>query len=298
MDSPSGRAVVLRSGGYEAEVVEVGGGLRSLRKDSHDVVAGYRPDEMCSSGRGQVLLPWPNRIRDGAYEFDATSYQLGLSEAAKRNAIHGLTRWANWQLADQSPTHAGYTYRLHPQPGYPFLVDLSIDYTLSDDGLRVDISARNAGDQRAPYGQGAHPYLTVGRRVDACELTLPASSRSEVDERGLPDAPVSVEGGPYDFRVPRLIGATSFDNPFTGLSGDGSSTTVVLRDSESGRVATLVADASYRWLQVFSGDALPTGAREALAVEPMSCPPNAFRSGVDLVILEPGETHTAGFTLA
>jgi aldose 1-epimerase len=298
MNSPSGQAVVLRSGGYEAEVVEVGAGLRALRKDSHDVVAGYSPDEMSSGGRGQILVPWPNRIEDGSYDFSGETQQLALSEASKRNAIHGLARWVNWQLASQSTTHAVWTYRLHPQSGYPFMLDLSVDYTVSEAGLRVDISATNVGSQPAPYGHGVHPYLTVGRRIDDCELTLPASTRCGVDPRGLPGPPEPVAGGQYDFGSPRLIGDTVLDHPFSGLPGDGVSTTVILRDPDSGRTATLTADAAYSWLQVYSGDTLPAGAREALAVEPMTCPPNAFRSGVDLVVLEPGQTHSTGFSIS
>jgi aldose 1-epimerase len=298
MSSPAGQAVVLRSGEYEAEVVEVGGGIRTLRKGSEDVVAGYGADEMSTGGRGQILLPWPNRIEDGSYEFDGRVHQLGLSEAPSRNAIHGLTRWVNWQLASESATHAAWTYRLHPQSGYPFLLDLSIDYTLSDSGLRVDISATNAGEGPTPYGHGSHPYLTVGRRIDDCELTLPATSRCDVDDRGLPGAPEPVVDGPYDFTSARLIADTVFDNPFTGLREDGAPTAVILRDPGSGRTATLTADAAYPWLQVYSGETLSSGAREALAVEPMTCPPNAFRSRVDLIVLEAGESHTAGFTIA
>jgi aldose 1-epimerase len=298
MSSPSGQAVVLRSDGYEAEVVEVGAGIRSLRKGPHDVVAGYPADEMSSGGRGQILLPWPNRIEDGSYEFAGKVHQLGLSEAPARNAIHGLTRWVNWQLASRSATHAAWTYRLHPQSGYPFSLDLAVDYTLSDHGLRVDISATNTGETPAPYGHGAHPYLTVGRRIDDCELMLPARSRCDVDDRGLPGQPEPVAGGPYDFTSARTIGDTVFDHPFTGLPGNGVATTVSLHDPGSGRTATLAADAAYPWLQVFSGETLAEGAREALAVEPMTCPPNAFRSGTDLIVLEPGASHSAGFTIA
>ncbi len=289
---------MLRSGPYEAEVVEVGGGLRSLRKDGQDVVAGYDPEEMATSGRGQLLIPWPNRIEDGAYVFDGGAYQLPLSEAKVRNAIHGLTRWVNWRLAVRSLGYATWIYRLPPQPGYPFALDLSVAYGLTEHGLRVDISARNIGAKPAPYGHGAHPYLTVGRRLDGCELTMPASTRSDADERGIPQPAVSVADGPYDFRQPRLIGATTFDHAFGGLPDGDPPTTVTLRDPGTNRVASLTADPAYRWLQIFSGDNLPTRAREALAVEPMTCPPNAFRTGTDLVVLEPDQSHVAGFTIA
>ncbi len=289
---------MLRSAGYEAEVVEVGGGIRALRKDESDVVAGYAADEMPTYGRGQLLLPWPNRIENGRYEFAGVSRQLALSEPAKHNASHGLTRWANWHLDHLSRTVARASYRLHPQPGYPFELDLAVDYALGSAGLQVTISAVNIGNSAAPYGAGAHPYLSVGRRIDACVLTLPAATRSEMSERGIPSPAVPVEGGPFDFRSPRPIGGTSFDNPFGDVDYTDGHAAVSLADPETGRRATLTVDTAYPWLQLFSGDTLPSGARAALAVEPMTCPPNAFRSGIDLVRLHPGQTHTATFQIS
>ena len=41
---------------------------------------------------------------------------------------------------------------------------------------------------------------------------------------------------------------------------------------------------------VFTGDPLPDVARRSLAVEPMTCPPNAFRTGDSVSRLEPGES--------
>ncbi|MGI8434263.1 MAG: aldose 1-epimerase family protein [Nocardioidaceae bacterium] len=298
MVSPSGSCCSLACGTYEAEIVEVGAGLRRLTNGGYDVVAGYSPTEMASSGRGQLLLPWPNRIEDGSYRFRGTEHQLSLSEAPKRNAIHGLTRWVNWQLRQDSADQMRCSYLLHPQPGYPFCLDLSVDYLLSDSGLQVSTSAQNLSGVPAPYACGAHPYLTVGRRVDRCVFTLPAATRSDVDQRGLPLAPRPVSGGEYDFRSPRPIGELSFDHPFGELVYVDGTATANLVDPETGRRASVAVDEAYRWLQVFSGDSLATGAREALAVEPMTSPPNAFRSGVDLVVLGPGERHTASFVLS
>ena len=297
--SPSGEDITIRHGDYEAVVVEVGAGLRTLKRRGDDVVAGYAEDEMCSAGRGQQLLPWPNRIRDGRYEFDRSTYQLPLTEVARHNAIHGLTRWANWVLLDRSDSLARGGLRLRPQPGYPFSLEIEVEYSLSDDGLRVEVVTANVGTSPAPYGHGAHPYLTVGRRIDDCELTLPAGARCETDERGLPGEAEDVAGGPYDFRSPRLIGGTTFDHPFTRLEADPDGLTrVTLRDPDTGRSASLWAESAYPWLQVFSGDGLGARAREALAVEPMTCPPDAFNSGVDLIVLQPGESHASVFGIA
>jgi aldose 1-epimerase len=299
MSSPSGRAVHLTAGAYEAVVVEVGAGLRSLTRDGLDVIAGYGPEAMASGGRGQLLIPWPNRVRDGRYRFGERDHQLPLSEPDRRNASHGLTRWANWSLLDHDASSAVWGYTLPPQPGYPFLLELTAGYQLTADGLTVDVTATNLGDDPAPFGHGAHPYLTVDRRLDECELLLPATQWCDVDDRQLPLAPQDVRAGQYDFTTSRRIGATVFDHPFTGLRADPDGLTrCVLRDPDSGRTASLWADAAYPWLQVFSGDTLAKGARESLAVEPMTCPPDAFNSGTDLVVLQPGESDTGRFGIS
>jgi aldose 1-epimerase len=297
MISPSGQVITLQSSRYEADVVEVGGGIRSVRRDGEEIVAGWPASQMPRGGRGQILVPWPNRIQDGQYEFGGERLQLGLTEAAKSNAIHGLTRWVNWQLSDQDDDHVVWTYVLHPQPGYPFELSLAVSYVIGDAGLTVTVSAHNAGDTPCPYGAGAHPYLTVGRRIDECELLLPATSRCEVDARSLPAPPSPVAGTPYDFTSARLVGSTSFDHPYGGVRHEDGHGTATLRDPQSGRETSLTFDESCRWLQVYSGDDLGSRAREALAIEPMTCPPNAFRSGVDVVVLEPDATHSMTFTL-
>lgn len=296
MSSPSGHAVHLSAGGYEAVVVEVGAGLRSLTRAGLDVVAGHGPEEMATGGRGQLLVPWPNRVRDGRYRFGGREHQLPLSEPGRHNASHGLTRWVNWSLLDHDAASAIWGYTLHPQPGYPFLLELTVGYQVTAEGLTVDVTATNLGDDPAPFGHGAHPYLTVGRRIDECELLLPATARCEVDDRKLPGPAVAVRGTAYDFTRSRAIGSTVFDHPFTALRADEDGITrSVLRDPDTGRAATLWADAAYPWLQVFSGDELARGARGSLAVEPMTCPPDAFNSGADLVVLQPGESDTGRF---
>ncbi len=295
MAAPAGTNVTLVHGDYRATVVEVGAGLRTLSKGGLDLVAGYAENEMCQRGRGQVLLPWPNRVADGRYEFRGRRQQLPLSEPAHLNAIHGLTRWVSWTLLDATSSSARWGYRLHPQPGYPGELELTVDYRLSDAGLRVETSATNTGVDLAPYGTGAHPYLTVDRPIDGCELLLPAATRCATDGRGLPGTAVPVDGTGFDFRTSRPIGPTQFDHPFGDLGYDEGRAVAVLRDPGSGRTASIWVEPAYRWLQVFSGDDLPDLARQALAVEPMTCPPNAFNSLLDLVVLEPAATHRAVF---
>lgn len=293
MSMPSGQAVALTSGRYRATVVEVGAGLRRLTRDGLDLVTPYREEEMCSGGRGQLLLPWPNRIADGRYEFAGATHQLPLSEPAKGNAIHGLTRWTRWTLVGQGPARARWGLRLPPQPGYPWSLDLSVDYVLDDEGLTVSITAVNTGDQPAPYAAGFHPYLTVGRRIDGCRLTIPADTVCASDERGLPGMAEPAGSLGVDFRVGRAIDDTVLDAAFGGLHHDSGRAVAELVDPETGRATRLWVDEAFRWLQVYTGEGQPDLERHAVAIEPMTSPPNAFVSGRDVVVLPPGGSHVA-----
>ena len=160
--APSGEQIEIAAGDQQAVVVEVGGGLRSYSAGGRELVDGYGADEMSSSGRGQVLIPWPNRLQDGSYEFDGRRHQLPLNEPQHHNAIHGLVRWSAWTASAREPHRVVMEHILFPQPGYPFALRLGIEYALSDRGLRVRTTATNVGTDPCPYGSGAHPYLTVG----------------------------------------------------------------------------------------------------------------------------------------
>jgi aldose 1-epimerase len=245
--APSGRQVEIVAGDHRAVVVEVGGGLRSYSIRGVDVLDGYPADRMCSSGRGQVLMPWPNRLEDGSYEFAGQAYQLALSEAGARNAIHGLVRWATWTVSARGSERAVAEYVLHPQPGYPFTLALSVQYSLSESGLRVCTTATNVGPEPCPFGSGAHPYFRIGAGpVDSAILHVPARTVFPSDERGLPADRIPVEGTEYDFRNPRPVGSTVLDNAYTDLErAEDGLARIELRDPETGAARTLWLDASY-----------------------------------------------------
>jgi aldose 1-epimerase len=295
---PTGQQVELTAGGYRAVVVQVGGGIRTLDHEGRAVVEGYAEYALPDGGRGQLLLPWPNRIDGGRYTFGGQDRQLDVSEPALGNATHGLTRWVGWDVVEQSPAAATLRHRIWPRPGYPHLLDCQVDYVLdADDGLRVRVAATNAGETPAPYATGVHPYLTVGSPLDVCELHLPAATWLPVDERMLPTGHSDVSGTAYDFRVPRLIGGTVLDTCFTDLE-PGDRVTVTLRGPDGQGAALWLGDGQ-PFVQLYSGDTLPEGRRRtALAVEPMTAPANAFVSGDGLVVLAPGETHTVEWGIA
>jgi aldose 1-epimerase len=275
--------------------VEVGGGLREYTLDGRNLLDGYGADEMSSSGRGQVLIPWPNRIKDGRYSFDGRDHQLPLDDIAEQDAIHGLVRWVPWTAADREEDRVVMEHVLHPQPGYPFTLALSVEYRLSEEGLRVRTTVTNVGPAPCPYGSGNHPYLAVTESlVDSLTLRIPAHTLLRSDERGIPVERLPVGGTDYDFRQPRAIGVTVLDHAFTDFErGEDGRARVELRGESS--ELTLWVDETHPYVMVFTGDPLPDVSRGSLAVEPMTCPPNAFRSGDGLIRLEPGQSFTSAW---
>jgi aldose 1-epimerase len=300
VNAPSGAQIELTNGEQRAVVVEVGGGLRSYRVSDGDRLDGYVEAELCTSGRGQVLMPWPNRLQAGTYEFDGRRHQLPLDEPEAGNAIHGLVRWANWTVSERDPGRVVMQHELHPRPGYPFSLELAIEYSLSEAGLRVQTTATNAGSGRCPFGSGAHPYLTVGTdTIDSVVLQAPGRAVLHSDAHGIPEGRAAVQGTEHDFRQPRPIGTTRLDHAFTDLErGADGVARVELRRPAGDAGLALWADESYRWLMLFTGDPLPDVNRRSLAVEPMTCPPNAFRSAEDLIVLDPGATFVGVWGLS
>lgn len=293
---PTGRQVDISRGHQHISVVEAGGGLRTYTVAGEDVLDGYAADEMCSSGRGQSLIPWPNRLEGGSYDFDGATYHVALTEPSHGNAIHGLTRFANWVVGEQGSDYVVMTHRLHPHPGYPFLLDLTLTYRLADDGLTVTSSATNRGTMRCPYGTGAHPYFRIGAGlIDSLTLRSPASVALVADDRGIPVGRRSLDGEPDDFRQARPLGDLALDTGYTGLSREGNGRAVVrLTEPATNRRLDVWMDEGYEFVMVFTGDTLaPDRKRKGLAVEPMTCAPNAFRSGDGLLVIDPGDTHTA-----
>ncbi|HYF71619.1 MAG TPA: aldose 1-epimerase family protein [Nocardioides sp.] len=286
---PSGDQYEITGGGYRAVVTESGATLRLLEHDGVPLVDGFGTDEVAPGARGQLLVPWPNRIGDGAYRFGGRMHQVAIDDPVRRNAAHGLVRWVAWSVEEHTAHSVSLTCRLMAQDAYPWTLDLRVGYDVSADGLTVTQSAANLAATPAPYASGAHPYLTVGPGpVDGWELTLPASTRSLVDDRLLPTGREDVTDTDYDFRVARPIRQVGFDDGFTDLARDARGiATAVVTDPASGRGVALWADERHRWLQVFSADGVPGTARRSLALEPMTAPADAFRSGEDLVTLAP-----------
>ncbi|QGN33044.1 aldose 1-epimerase family protein [Microlunatus sp. Gsoil 973] len=290
--SPTGEQYEISSGPYRAVVTEVGATLRQLRVDGRDILAGFGPGDRISGGHGQQLLPWPNRLRDGRFTFRGTRYELPLSEPERHNAIHGLVRWSGWELVGHTEDSVSQRITLFPQKGWDTTLRSTITHRLSDRGLTVRVEAENIGDRAMPFGYAAHPYFTLGERaVDEIEVTAPAASYLEVDDRLLPTELKPVDGTTRDLRSGTPIGERNLDTAFTDLQIDPEHRAWRIRLALGERETYVWADANHRWVQVYTGaDRRDLG----VAIEPMSCGPDAFNSAITndgLVVLEPGDTY-------
>ena len=296
---PSGRQYEIAAGGARATVVEVGGGLRSYTVDGRELLDGYAADEMASSARGQPLIPWPNRVRDGRYRWGGAEHELPLNEPAKGNAIHGFSRYHSWTCVTHTSTRVELGWTLYPRPGYPFTLAVTISYRITPERLSVVTTAHNAGTNALPYASGQHPYLSVsGGLIDDATLEAPGAVYLPTDERGIPTGREPVDGTAYDFRQPRALEDTVIDHAFTDLARDSAGMAWVRLRAADGTGVAVGVDASYPYLQLFTGDTLAVDRRRrGLGVEPMTAPPNAFQTGTGVTRIEPNGSVTATWVI-
>ncbi len=298
----SGTQLTIDHGEYSATIASIGASLRTLRWQGRDLVVPFNADEVRPAYRGAILAPWPNRVVDGIYRHEGVAYQLPLTEPARGHALHGLVVWNDWLVENTAADRVTLGTTVVPSDGYPHRLALTVTYSLTDDGLTTTISVRNVGASVAPYGSGPHPYLSAGvGKVDDWILELPASAYLEVTaDRLIPVGVAGVETNPtFDFRAQRQIGDTFIDHAFTALRRKPSGTVAVTLTTSGGEGVRMSWGSELPWLQVHTADRPePEPNRIGLAVEPMTCPPDAFSSGEDLVRLRSGESHMASWTIA
>ncbi|HEX4729251.1 MAG TPA: hypothetical protein VH298_15705, partial [Jatrophihabitans sp.] len=259
----SGELFSIAAGDYRAVIAEVGATLAGLWLADRPVTVDVDPHQLPPKSCGAVLVPWPNRIRDGRYRFDGEQFQLPLTEPAAGNASHGLLKWVRWSCRDRQPAELRLVHDLVPQTGYPFELRLELHYALDPvTGLAVRLTAHNVGRRDAPFGAGFHPYLDLaGHPLDTAELLVPADTVLRTDDQQIPVRREPVAGTSFDFRAARPIGSDRLDHGFADLTGQ----LALLRTAE--RTIQLGWDAGFSHLQVFTPPFITPG-RNAVAIEP------------------------------
>ena len=265
--APTGEQFTLRHGDDTAVVTEVGATLRSFTHRGIALLEGFDRFELPVAGRGQVLAPWPNRLDRGVFTFSGRTSKAPIDDVANSCANHGTVRWRPFTARATAQNRVSLGCTLLPTPAYPFALDLEVTYHL-------------------------------GRSGD-CELEVRAHDVVPTNERLLPEGPVEATAGtPLDFTTPRRIGTQELNATLTGLERDLEGRAWAhLVDRWRGRSVSVWMDQTFPYVQIYSGDAIgdPWLRRSALAIEPMTCPPNAMVSGVACIVLEPGQRWSGSF---
>lgn len=286
-DTPSGRATAV--------ITEVAAGLRRFTVNGVDLVEPFAAASTPPKGAGIVLVPWPNRIRDGKWTHQGKTLQLALSEPAKGNASHGLLRFFPYRTVLQSQASVTLEATVFPQTGYPFLLDTRVTYALTEDGLTVTHVLRNDGTTDAPVALGTHPYFRIGDvPSDDLVMRVAADTHIDVDDRSNPVGESPVEGTSFDLREGRKVSELDLDDGFGGVPVVDGRVEHSLT-APDGRRVILWGDENMRYVQVFTPSDFPGEdgkPRTAVAIEPMTAPANAFNSGAGLRWLAPEEEWT------
>lgn len=266
-------------------VSERGASLRALAVRGIELVRGTF-DEHPPLNAGVVLVPWPNRVEEGRWSLDGSVQQLALTEPELGNANHGLLADARYDPVGGAGSSVGLQASVRESAGYPFALDTRVDYELVESGILVSHTIVNRSDRAAPVALGAHPYLRLGDvPVDELELVIPADLALELDERHIPRGSIDVSGTPYDLRGGRLV-RDAVPHACYGVLPEGGSAHR-LTDPVSGVAVELWTDPAFGYVQVFVTREFPD-APLAIAIEPMTAPPNALRTGTALRWLEAG----------
>jgi aldose 1-epimerase len=286
-------------GPYSAIVTARGGALRELQYRGRHLVVSFGPEGGVPDYRGVICAPWPNRLADGTYSYSGRSFRANINEPERGTALHGLLTGVDWELLEHSAAAVKLAGSVAGSTAYPSSLEVFITYRLSADGLSATVQARNSGSEAAPYGVCPHPYLVAGSApLDEWTLELPAREFLAVSpDRLLPEGVHPVDCHEFDFRTPRRLGTTRIDHAFTGITRNGEGRAAVRVLDPAGTGVELEWDENWPWVQIHTADKPAGRDRLGLAVEPMTCPPDAFNSGTDLVHLAPGESHQASWAI-
>lgn len=241
--------------------------------------------------KGAQLAPWPNRIQGASYEFQGQTYSPAKNFRPQGgHAIHGLVMFESTRLVSKVPVHGTMEFTLQSKgwQGYPFPVKMSFRFGLeATEGFRMETEIENVGAGPCPVGHGWHPYFRLGDSIKPNLLHLPAGRRLPMTSRAVPDGS-RVEWNA--FAKPAPIGEDFLD-ACVELSAKSGKATSRLIDTDK-RLALDVwqetGAGKYGYVQVFTHP-----RRHCLAIEPMTCAPNAFQNGMGLVVLKPGESLRA-----
>ncbi len=237
--------------------------------------------------KGALLVPFPNRLKRGPYNWDNKNYRFFLNDSITQNALHGFLMHQKMEVTkteltkDHAMISCAYEYDAHVE-GYPFPFLFEVTYTMKEpNSFEVKMRFQNKGAQGIPVGLGWHPYFQLDQDIDNQLLQMPPSQMVGVDEHMIPT------GKRYDydeFEKLKSLKTTILDNCFA-ISDTTKPAEVFLQNSTHRlRYWQETGKNKYNYLQVFTHP-----DRSSIAIEPMTCNIDAFNNGDGLIVVVPRE---------
>jgi aldose 1-epimerase len=276
----------LTNGDATAVINLVGSALVGLRFGNHVVIP--ETDLGPKTYAGALLTPWPNRISKGRYQFEGSEYQLDTRDGLG-NALHGLVDDATAEIVETANGFLKLATRVEGDPGYPasLLVETSFELTQSE--LVVSYFVTNTGTGNAPVGIGTHPYFPFSEATTV-EINAEVAFVHGADMLPIANIPASDIGLGKGIRA--MAQDLSLDTQFTRTANP-------VATLESDGQALDIWSENADWLMVYTTNKFPwaSGEGNAIAIEPQTCPADAFNTGEDLRVLAPGESTFMRFGL-
>src|SRR3954453_15703377 len=124
-DVTTGKQFTLAHATQRVVGAETGATLLTWHAGAHRLLdAGPVVSAVDRAYRGKVLLPWPNRVRDGRYVFGGEEHRLPVDEPDRGHRLHGLGRWSDWTPTPVDAAAVTLELLLRPRPGFPFALRL------------------------------------------------------------------------------------------------------------------------------------------------------------------------------
>ncbi len=297
---PYYKLINTQTGAYAAILPQTGAILNELvvplaGGEKLNVVQGYQnADELRSELNKQFrsvkLWPFPNRVYGAKYNYEGKSYDLPLNFPQEGNSIHGFLYEASFRVVEVAESSEFASLLItHEYPGdlagFPFPAKVKVLYTFDvNQKLKIDTLVMNTGQQTMPMGDGWHAYFSTGKPID--ELQLRFNPLSLFDSEDM----TKMQG----YEQFKKIGNQSWDHCFE-LDSSENSHELILRDTQLGidiKIEQGTGTQAYNYLQIYTPP-----DRESIAIEPMSCPPDAFNHGIGLINLEPEEKITFTYSI-
>jgi len=268
-----------------------------FKKEKFNLIKGYNQKADFEKLYNSVLLvPFPNRIKDGQYAFEGKTYQLSVNQTKEQNAMHGLLFDKIFKIEslrtenNQANLILSHLYKGNNE-GYPFPFNCEVSYIWDPEQfLTISVLIENTGKTALPAGVGWHPYFKFPDMVDKLNLQLNCTHKYKVDERMIPTMETEAFN---DFQQMNWINETQLDDCFA--LAQNKTVETKLKDEQHNIELSIIQKTGkhqYNYIQIYTPK-----DRKSIALEPMTCMPNAFNNGEGLWNLPPKEKLAVAFKL-